>query len=382
MNDSKSVLHIVSVFFSIPYFFGGQFKHFNSKGFDIHVICSPNDQIEKHSFEHKYKYKEIPILRSISIFQDLVSLVKIIKYIKDNKIDTVVGHTPKGALLAMLAAIIAQVPKRIYFRHGLMYETSTGFKRSLYIFIERLTAFCSTKIVCVSPSLFEKSLDHKLNSRSKQIVLGKGTCGGIDSITKFNPNIITQNKINDYRKKYNLSNDDFVIGYCGRVVKDKGIVDLVLAFKKIELKHKAKLLLVGGFEERDMLPENIISEITSNENIILTGFIYNEIEYLYSLMSIFVLPSYREGFGLSVLEASAMKVPVLTTAVTGCVDSIVNNITGFYILNSVESIEEKILSVINSSSLTTMGLHGREFVVENFDNRILWDVIEEQLYRN
>lgn len=381
MKDSKSVLHIVSVFFSVPIFFGDQFKHFYKKGFDMHVICSPNSEIKFHSFEHKYKYKEIPIKRSISICQDLVSLIKIVKYIKTNKIDTVVGHTPKGALLAMIGARIAQVPERVYFRHGLLYETSTGFKRWLLISLERLTAFCSTKIVCVSPSLFEKSLVDKLNQRYKQLVLGRGTCGGIDAISKFNPENILQDKLNNYRKIYNISKDNFVIGFCGRIVKDKGIVDLVLAFKNIEKKYNVKLLLVGGFEDRDVLPKGIINEIISNENIIMTGFVYDDIEYFYSLMSLFVLPSYREGFGLSVLEASAMQIPVLTTAVTGCIDSIINTKTGFYISNTVESIEENIVRMINYENLKSIGVQGREFVVEHFDNKILWEIIEKQLYR-
>ena len=381
MKDNKSVLHIVSVFFSIPYFFGDQLKYFNSRGFDIHVICSPNDQIEAHSNEHKYKYREIPLLRSISLYHDFVSLLKIIKYIKSNKIDTVVGHSPKGALLAMIAAFLLKVPNRIYFRHGLMYETSKGFKRVIFINIERLTSFCANRVVCVSPSMAKISLVDKLNSINKQIIIGMGTCGGIDAIIKFNPQNVNPIKIKSLQSHYNITSNDFVIGYCGRLVKDKGIVELVDAFHLLSPNKDIKLLLVGDFEDRDALPQRTIGEIIRNPNIIKTGFVYNDIECYYKLMTVFVLPSFREGFPISVLEASAMQLPILTTKVTGCVDSIIDGITGYYIENAPLSISEKIIEIRNKSNIKTLGRNGREFVLNNFDNTVLWPLLENELYK-
>jgi hypothetical protein len=166
-------------------------------------------------------YREIPIARKISLLADMRAVVNICKYIKKNKIDVIVGHSPKGALLAMLAGWIMKTPKRIYFRHGLVYETSKGWMYSLLINIDRLTAFLSTKIVCVSPSLYKKSLEDRLNKEYKQLVLGKGTCGGINTITKFNPNLISTTDRINLQKNLSLPKDAFVIGYCGRIVRDK-----------------------------------------------------------------------------------------------------------------------------------------------------------------
>lgn len=380
MNNDKSILHVVNIYFVLPYFIGDQFKYLKSKGYDLHVICSPSEDLHNYSKNQEFTYKEINILRAFSIYQDLVSLIKIMSYIKKNKIKTVVGHTPKGALLAMIASKILRVPNRIYFRHGLMYETSTGFKRFILINIERLTALCAKKVVCVSPSTFNRSLIDKLNSKKKQIVIGKGTCGGIDALNKFNPTEINYNKQTRIKEKYNIKENCFVVGYCGRLVRDKGIIELVNSITNLQKKHNIQLLLVGDFEERDQLPTEIIDIIENNSGIIKTGFIYEDIEYFYSLMNLFILPSFREGFPTSVLEASSMGIPVLTTKATGCIDSIIEGVTGFFIENSADSISSEILKIINNKNSKEIGLNGREFILNNFDNRLLWPIIEKNLY--
>jgi glycosyltransferase involved in cell wall biosynthesis len=304
-------------------------------------------------------------------------------YIKKNNIKIVVGHTPKGALLAMIASSIMRVKNRIYFRHGLLYETSQGFKRSVLILVERFTSFCSTKIVCVSPSLSKKSILDKLNDPKKQMVIGKGTCGGIDSLNKFNPENVNIALVNSIRTKLNISKEDFVVGFCGRIVKDKGIVELVEAFNYLKAANKNrqfKLLLVGDFEERDPLPIVIVNQIKDDSSIIVSGFIYEDIQCYYDLMNVYVLPSYREGFGMSVLEASSMCKPVLTTKVTGCVDSIIEGETGFFVENNSVSIYQKLSYLMELNDLDEIGKRGRNFVVQNFDNRVLWPIIEKQVY--
>ncbi len=131
------------------------------------------------------------------------------------------------------------VPQRIAI---ISIETSKGFKRFLLISMERLTSFCANKIVCVSPSIYNKSLVDKLNPKKKQIVIGKGTCGGIDTRFKFNTDNLDSTRLIDIRKQYSISDDDFVIGYCGRLVRDKGIIELVNALKYININCKIKLI--------------------------------------------------------------------------------------------------------------------------------------------
>jgi glycosyltransferase involved in cell wall biosynthesis len=211
--------------------------------------------------------------------------------------------------------------------------------------------------------------------------LGKGTCGGIDTINKFNPAKISSIKVEALRNKLGISDNAFVIGFCGRLIKDKGIQELVEGFDIIRSHYSEKvfrLLLVGMFEERDALPEHIIKRIYEDHGIVYTGFINDSIEYYYSLMNVDILASYREGFGMSVIEASAMEIPVLTSRSTGCIDSIIEGSTGRYIEITPSSIAEGIeLYLNNPEQARTYGKNGREFVKRNFDNLIIWKELEQ-----
>jgi glycosyltransferase involved in cell wall biosynthesis len=377
----RRVLHVLNTYFALPYFIGEQFNYFRNKGCDFCVICSPSPYLKPYALKMGFKYKEVEIARTITPLKDFKAFIQICRYINKNKIDTVIGHTPKGGLVSMLAAFIMRVPKRIFFRHGLAYETASGIKRQLLLNAERLTAFCATEVVCVSPSIYNLSIKDRLNSQKKQLTLGKGTCGGIDTINKFNPAKISSIKVEALRNKLGISDNAFVIGFCGRLIKDKGIQELVEGFDIIRSHYSEKvfrLLLVGMFEERDALPEHIIKRIYEDHGIVYTGFINDSIEYYYSLMNVDVLASYREGFGMSVIEASAMEIPVLTSRSTGCIDSIIEGSTGRYIEITPSSIAEGIeLYLNNPEQARTYGKNGREFVKRNFDNLIIWKELEQ-----
>lgn len=308
--------------------------------------------------------------------QDIRSLYAIAKYIRKNSIDVVVGHTPKGALLAMMAAFLLRVKKRIYFRHGLVYETSVGFKRFLLMWIDRIASFCATEVVCVSNSVLKQSEEDRLSPFTKQCILGDGTCSGIDTQGKFNPDLLIEKKRQEMLQTVGISPNDFVVGYCGRLVRDKGIIELVEAFDLFRQKlPNAKLLLVGMFEERDALPEEMKQKILNDSNIIYTGFVNTDQEYYYSMMSVYVLPSYREGFPTGVLEASSMGCPVITTRVTGCIDSIIDGQTGYFTDRTPADIVQKLHQVANARDVLSQS--ARTFVVEKFDNQIVWKEIEK-----
>lgn len=375
----KRILHVVNIYFVIPYFLGDQLIYFTKRGYKEYIICSPSEEIYEYSKSHNFNYKEIPILRSISFWRDLKAIWEICKYIKKEEIDIVVGHTPKGGVLAMLASFVMHIPIRIYFRHGLVYETSSGIKRKFLILIDRLAAFLSTKVVCVSPSVYKKSLENKLNPASKQLLLHKGTCNGIN-VEKFCRDNINERTIELLKNQLGLSKNSFVIGYVGRLVKDKGIIELIDAFNVLQKQNiNIKLLLVGMLEERDSLPKDIISKIQDNTSIICTGYVDNSsIENYYALMDLFILPSYREGFPTSILEASSMKLPVVTTKVTGCIDAISHGKTGYFVNHDKYEIASVIQKYICDDELREKhGMAGRVFVEEDFDQCIIWREIEK-----
>lgn len=375
----KKILHVVNISFVIPYFLGKQLNYFNDSGYKEYIICSPSDELKDFSLQYNFKYKEVDILRSISIFKDLIAVFDTIKYIRENKIDIIVGHTPKGALIAMLAGFICRIPKRIYFRHGLVYETSTCFKRLLLKNIDRIASSLSTKIICVSESVCIKSIADRLNNKGKQQLLSRGTCNGID-IKRFSKNSISKDKLTALKNKIGIEDNDFIIGFTGRLVRDKGIQELVNAFNLLSYKHpNIKLLLVGKLEERDALSQTVVDVILNNSNIITTGYVPNSsIEYYYALMDIFVLPSYREGFPTSVLEASSMEVPVITTRVTGCIDSIIEGETGIFVDNTGLSLYNGLESLYKDKQAREyMGHKGRLFVEKYFRQEIIWNEIEK-----
>jgi glycosyltransferase involved in cell wall biosynthesis len=380
---NKKVLNVVSVFFSVPFFFGDQLSHFSKKGYEIHIACSSSEKLKPYSKLKFFKYLEVDILRKFSLVSDLRAILSLIEYIKKNKIKIVSGHTAKGSLVAMIASYFAGVPKRIYFRHGFYYETSTGLKKLLMLNIDRFTSLLSTHVVCVSPYVLEKSIELNLTAKNKLSLLNIGSCNGVDCDVKFNPKNILKGRLAQFNEKFKIKSTDFVIGYTGRLVSDKGINELVDAFKQLAANHSnLKLLLVGPYEERNEILAETKDYIEKCDNIIYTGLIENDIEYYYALMSILVLPTHREGLGTSLLEAASMSIPCLTTGHTGSRDAVIDGETGYYIDMSSASIVEKIQIYLETPNLlTSQGLNGREFVESNFSQTVIWDEIE-QLYLN
>ena len=377
-----NILHVVNIPFVIPYFLGEQLNHFSEKGYREFIACSPSEDLSRYAELYNFSYTEVDITRQISLLKDLKAIWHIRKYIRRNKIDVVVGHTPKGGMCAMIASFLAGTKTRIYFRHGLVYETSRGLKRMVLKTIDRLTSFLATRVVCVSDSVARRSLEDRLNGGRKQTVLGPGTCNGID-IARFDPEAIDVRRREELRTMYGLSDTDWVIGYVGRLVRDKGIQHLVDAFEIVHERYaNTKLLLVGMLEQRDAPSDDIVRNIERNPDIICTGRIANEdIHMYYALMNLFVLPSYREGFPTSVLEASAMRLPVLTTRATGCVDSILDQQTGLFVSHDPADMAEKMIRLISDPAFRRrLATQGREFVTANFQQSLIWQEIEK-LYK-
>ena len=374
---NNNILHVVNIYFVLPYFIGGQFKYFKDKGYKFFVVCSESEYLAAYAKENDFDYRVLPVLRSINPIQDIKTVIGICRYIKQKQIGIVVGHTPKGGLLSMIAGWLMRVPKRIYFRHGLVYQTSRGLKRFILMSVDRLASLCATKIVCVSPSVLQHSIHDHLASPSKQIILHKGTCCGIDTEGKFNPNNIDPQKLSSMKSKWGIADDDWVIGYSGRLVRDKGIIELVRAFRDVKKANAHYKLLLGGmFEVRDALPDDVQQDIKNDTQIVWTDFQNSDMEYFYAMMNVYVLASYREGFPTGVLEAQSMQVPVITTRATGCCDSILEGETGLFVEHNVTQLADAIRSIHDARS-SVDGQKAREWVRKNLENHIVWNEIEK-----
>jgi glycosyltransferase involved in cell wall biosynthesis len=375
------VLHLITVSFVINHFFGKQFLYLKEKtNNEYHLGCTVSKDFKELSNELGYVPFEVEITRSISPLKDLIAIIRIYKYIKSNKIDRVIGHTPKGGMVGMIASYLACVPHRIYFRHGIIYETSTGIKRVLLKKIDKLTGYFATKVVCVSNSVKEISVKDRLNDPAKNLILGLGTCNGIDTEDKFNPEKKDNETIKKLKNKYGITPHDKIVGYVGRLVKDKGIDDLIKAWQIIKTNlPETKLLLVGPIESTDSISEYSRNQIELDPTILFTDFVIDASSY-FSLMNVFVLPTYREGFPTVSLEASSMSLPVVITKATGCKESILENQTGLFISNEPKDIAEKILYYLENDIIAhNHGNQGRLFVKENFEQTKIWDLIADKL---
>lgn len=378
---SEKILHVITVSFVINHFFGKQFNYLSKKsGDEFHLACSSSNDLFDLSKKLGFVPFKVEITREISPLKDLKAIRKIYKYIKLNKIDTVVGHTPKGGMIAMIAAYLAGVSNRVYFRHGIMYETSYGVKKSFFKNIERLSGFFAKKVVCVSYSVKKISEEDKLNSPDKNITLGLGTCNGINTEDRFNPQNINRKEIDNLKKKFNITTENKVVGYVGRLVKDKGIDDLIKGWDILKVNFpNARLLLVGPIETRDSISDYSKNRILKDDSIIFTDFVPDASIY-YGLMDIFILPTYREGFPTVSLEASSMQLPVLITKATGCTESIIENHTGLFVSHQPTDIASKIMFYFENVDIALLhGKQGRIFVQQNFEQTIIWDLILRNL---
>ena len=183
------------------------------------------------------------------------------------------------------------------------------------------------------------------------------------------------NFMTELKKKYSITHDDFVLGFCGRLVRDKGIIELVEAFKDLKEKYtekSIKMLIIGEPEKRDGLPERILYYLTHTEGIIFTGRIpFSDIQKYYLLMNVLVLPTHREGFGMVAVEASAMECPAIVSSYTGCAETVIDGKTGLYINQSVSSIVSAIEKCFDKDYAKYLGKNGREFVVNNFEHTLI-----------
>lgn len=372
------ILNIFTLSTTAETFFDGQYKYLSDAGHDIWVASSSDEPVEFVKANNVI-YRKFDIRRSISPFADLRTIATLRTFIRNEHFDAVVGHTPKGAMIAMMAAWLAGCRNRVYYRHGLIYTTATGLRRLIFKTVEQVTAACATTIVNVSPSLSKLAVKDHLNPDKKQHVIGCGTCGGIDTIDTFNPAIVPEETISTFRHTLGIPESAFVVGFCGRLCHDKGIIELIEGFKLFRQAHPeidARLLLVGPYDARDILPQHIKDEIESNPSIITPGRVSHDyLPNYYSLMDVFVFPSYREGFGMTVIEASAMRLPILVSRAHGCVDSIRENVTGRYIDLTPVSIASGLSNMLDSELRQRLGNAGRDFASENFERTKMWPKI-------
>ena len=375
------ILHIFTISRTPIAFFDDQFRYLKEHGYEVVLACKREDGIEEFAERNGVKYIPVEIPRSMSPVAILKSIGAIKRIIKDEKPEAVFGHTPVGALCAMIAAKWCGVKNRIYYRHGVIYTTMKGAKYLLFKWEEKFVASLATAVVNVSHSLSRLAAKDHLNADKKQHVIGHGTCGGIDAVNIFNPTLLNKTDLDATKMKLGLNDVDIVFGFCGRICNDKGVPELIDAFELFRSKHKglkAKLLLIGAMDIRDGVSGHYADKINEDKDIVLSGHVEGgDIPYYYAMLDVFVFPSHREGFGMCAIEASAMEKPLLISKVHGCEDTIVEHLTGEYIGLDAESICKGMESMLDADKRRFLGENGRVKVLEWYDFRVMWPLVKE-----
>lgn len=377
-------IHVFTVFGTPKSFYDGQFRYLVDQGNEIVLVSSDDTGTKEFAERNHIRFIPVEMPRALSPTAILKAIIAICAIIKQENPDAVFGHTPVGALCAMIAARWCGVKNRIYYRHGLIYTTMQGVKYQLFRWEERFVTSLATAVVNVSHSLSRLAIKDRLNSENKQFVIGHGTCGGIDAVNIFNPALLNTEALDATKEQLGLCDADIVYGFCGRICNDKGVPELIDAFDLFREKHKgvkAKLLLIGAMDVRDGVNEHYATKIKEDADIILSGYIgKKDIPYYYAMLDVFVFPSHREGFGMCAIEASAMEKPLLVSKVHGCEDTIVEHLTGEYINLDAESICKGMELMLDADMRRFLGRNGRAKVMEWYDFQVMWPLVDE-LYK-
>jgi glycosyltransferase involved in cell wall biosynthesis len=333
-------------------------------GFRVVLICSPGALLDNLILQEGIEAVPIPMRRGVSPLADAISLVRLCRVLCRLRPVITEFSTPKAGLLGNLAAKLCGIPVRVYLLRGLRLETMTGFKFRLLLAAERLASACAHHVICNSRSLRAKAASMRLAPQRKLHLIGNGSSQGVD-IDRFSPGPEM------VRKDLGIPCEAPLIGFVGRMTRDKGIPELMDAFELIQRAEPgARLLLVGWFDDSDdTLSEWLRRRIESHPGVVCTGYVADTGPY-YRAMDMMVLPTWREGFPNVVLEAAATGIPVVTTISTGSRDAVAPEVTGLLIpAGYPEAIAEAVLRLIrNPEDRFRMGAAARAWVTEQFVN--------------
>ena len=341
--------------------------------YDVSVITNWGNDIEKFSSKlPKLNLLNCNFVRKPNLWLDILALKSLIQVLKSNNFQLVHSISPKAGFLTANASFFVRVPNRIHTFTGQVWAKYSGFKRYFYKSIDKLIVVMNTHLFADSKSQVHYLQREKIAKIGEIGVIAEGSICGVDC-NRFKPNHLVKAKI---REKHFVSEDHFIFGFVGRICIDKGIRELISAFRRVSNVHPDIKLMLIGDDEENVLQELIIQSGLDGDSVIITGFIEKIEEYLASLDCL-ILPSYREGFGNVVIEAAACSVPAIATNIYGLRDSIDNQQTGLLVSPyDVEELSNAMLEVVtNKLLIEVMGENARNRVVKSFESSIVSEAL-------
>lgn len=357
-----------------------QVEYLRDLGMKVVLVSSSGPELEQFTFSETYRHEAIAIARNISPFRDLTALVRLFLLFRSERFAIVHSTTPKAGLLTILAGFLARVPVRLHTFTGQPWVTMRQPMRFAARLCDRIIGSISTRCYADSESQRRFLVDEGIVSCGKISVIGNGSLAGVD-LRRFSPERYTPEARALLRSELGISANSTVLVFVGRITRDKGIRELVSAFRRIvELGDDVDLLLVGPTDaECGGIDTLDLSGLKSVPRLRSVGYCETPEKYL-AIADLLCLPSYREGFGTSVIEAAAMGVPTLGTEIVGLVDAVEHGITGLLVPpQDEESLFNALLYLVKDPQrLKDMGEKARRRCHEKFDSaRVSFMVAEE-----
>lgn len=322
------LLRITTSPLSLRSLLSNQMKYMQQNGFEVIMVSSEGKEWPDLLTNEGCEHRVLPMAREIAPFRDLRSLWRLYRLIKKEKPDIVHSHTPKAGLLAMLAAKFAGVKIRVHTIAGLRFMTATGLTRKLLVFMEKLTGKAAVHVWPNSFSLLNYIRQHKLVKEKKLSVIGHGSSNGVD-LNRFSAAALKQDKIREVKELLQYDEQLIYLLNMGRIVKDKGINELMEAFSILHAENpRLRLIVLGHFEDKlDPVSEKARKILTEHPAIIHIDW-SSDVEYFMHLSRLMVHASYREGFPNTLLQAGAMNCPIVCSAIEGSIDIVTDSETG------------------------------------------------------
>ncbi|CAM1350575.1 glycosyltransferase family 4 protein [Tenacibaculum crassostreae] len=369
---------ISTVAISLNYLLKGQLSFLNER-FEVVAVSGADEHLQEVEKREEVRVVSVPMKRNISPFQDLRSLWKLYCLFLKERPVMVHSITPKAGLLTMLAGKMAGVPIRIHTFTGLIFPSRRGSFQKLLILMDKLLCWSATNVYPEGQGVKEDLEDYKITTK-KLKVLANGNVNGID-IDYFYSKTVSQEDKNQLKKELQISDDDFVFVFVGRLVADKGINELVNAFTKLSKEKKnIKLLLVGPFEsDLDPLENETLNKIDNNKNIISVGF-QKDVRSYFAIANVLTFPSYREGFPNVVMQAGAMDLPSIVSNINGCNEIIEEGKNGVIIpVKDSEAIYAAMKRLIEDEDFyKELKTNAREMIIARYEQKIVWNALLEE----
>jgi len=379
---SFALLHVTTVSMSLT-FLRGQVAFMKERGVRVHVVSSPGPELEEFTAREGVTVSAVEMSRRITPLQDLVAITRLVRELSRVRPVIVHAHTPKGGLLGMIAAAVRGVPVRVYHLRGLPLMGATGWKRRLLWTTEWLACALAQQVFCVSASVCREAVAQGICPVSKIKVLLGGSGNGVDARGRFDPGRLDPGTRERVRERLGIPTGATVVGYVGRIVRDKGVVELVQAWSELRETHPdLHLLIVGPFEPQDPVPEAVARRLREDPRIHPVGLDWNT-PPLYTAMDVVALPSYREGFPNVPLEAAAMELAVVATRIPGCVDAVVDGCTGTLVPpRDAAALRDALQRYLEDPDLRRRhGRAARARVLADFEPEAIWSALFEEYQR-